>query len=114
MDTEPPAPAVSAEDADLTARIWEALAKVHDPELHADVVNLGLVYGVEVREGAAKVRLTFTSPGCPYGPYLAHLVREAVRAVPGVVSADLDLVFDPPWHPALMSEELRLELGFDL
>ncbi len=108
------APAVSDEDAATTQRIWEALTRVHDPELHADVVNLGLVYGVEVKDGEARVRLTFTSPGCPYGPYLAHLVREAVRAVPGVRAEQLELVFEPPWSPAMMSEDLRLELGFDV
>ncbi len=114
MNDTTPTPAVSEQDAATTQRIWEALTRVMDPELHADVVNLGLVYGVEVKDGAARVRLTFTSPGCPYGPYLAHLVREAVRAVPGVRDEHLELVFDPPWSPAKMSEDLRLELGFDV
>lgn len=114
MDESPPTPAVSPADAETAQRIWDALSKVVDPELHADVVGLGLIYGVEVKDGAARVRMTFTSPGCPYGPYLAHLVREAVRATPGVASATLDLVFDPPWDASRMTEELRLELGFDV
>ncbi|MCX7819456.1 MAG: metal-sulfur cluster assembly factor [Kiritimatiellae bacterium] len=107
-------PAVTDADAATAQRIWEALTRVQDPELHADVVNLGLVYGVEVKDGVARVRLTFTSPGCPYGPYLAHLVREAVRGVPGVREESLELVFEPAWSPAMMSEDLRLELGFDV
>lgn len=114
MNNTTSVPAVSDDDAATTQRIWEALTRVVDPELHADVVNLGLVYGIEVKDGAARVRLTFTSPGCPYGPYLAHLVREAVRAVPGVREEKLDLVFEPPWSPAMMSEDLRLALGFDV
>jgi metal-sulfur cluster biosynthetic enzyme len=108
------APQVSAEDADLTGRIWETLQTVYDPELHADVVNLGLIYGVTVEQGAANVKMTFTSPGCPYGPYLAHQVREAVRGIPGIRSVQLEVVFDPPWSPLMMNEELRLDLGLDL
>lgn len=114
MSDEHSSRAVSAADAAATQTIWEALSKVIDPELHTDIVNLGLVYGVEVQEGAAKVRMTLTSPACPYGPYLVHLVREAVRTAKGVASESLDLVFEPPWGPALMSEETRLELGFDI
>ena len=95
-------------------RVWEALAKVYDPELHYGIVDLGLVYGVDVAGGAVTVRMTFTSPACPYGPWLAHQVREAVKKVPGVVREDLQLVWDPPWGPALMSEDARLELGFDV
>jgi metal-sulfur cluster biosynthetic enzyme len=114
MSDEYPFPAVSAADAAATQAIWEALSKVVDPELHYDIVNLGLVYGVEVQGGVAKVRMTLTSPACPYGPYLVHLAREAVRTANGVASETLDLVFEPPWGPALMSEEARLELGFDI
>ncbi len=114
MSDAQPTPAVSAADAAATQAIWEGLSCVHDPELHYDIVSLGLVYGVEVKDGAAKVRMTLTSPACPYGPYLVHLVREKVKAVKGVASESLDLVFDPPWGPALMSEEARLELGFDI
>ncbi len=114
MSEDQPYPAVTAADSVATQAIWEALAKVHDPELHYDIVNLGLVYGVEVKDGAAKVRMTLTSPACPYGPYLVHLVRESVKAVKGVATESLDLVFEPPWGPALMSEETRLELGFDI
>ncbi|MBM4154001.1 MAG: metal-sulfur cluster assembly factor [Lentisphaerae bacterium] len=114
MSEVPSTPAVSAADAAATQSIWEALSCVHDPELHYDIVNLGLVYGVEVKDGAASVRMTLTSPACPYGPYLVHLVRETVKSVKGVASESLDLVFEPPWGPALMSEEARLELGFDI
>lgn len=114
MNNVPSTPAVSAADAAATQAIWEALSTVVDPELHYDIVNLGLVYGVEMRDGAATVRMTLTSPACPYGPYLVHLVREKVKSVKGVARESLDLVFEPPWGPALMSEEARLELGFDI
>lgn len=109
-----PKPPPSSEDGRIAVSVWEALAKVYDPELHYGIVDLGLVYGVDVAEGAVTVRMTFTSPACPYGPWLAHQVREAVKKVSGVVREDLKLVWDPPWGPALMSEDARLELGFDV
>ena len=106
--------AVPTDDAAVTARVWEALSKVYDPELHHDIVNLGLVYGVDVNGGAGTVRLTLTSPACPYGPYLIHQIRQALEEVPGLKRHDLKLVWDPPWGPGMMSEEIRLELGFDI
>lgn len=118
---ETPAPSPKTEsrasggsDDALAPRVWEALAGVIDPELHYNIVDLGLVYGVEVKEAVATVTLTLTSPACPYGPYLLHEVRMAAEAVPGMKKAKLDVVWDPPWEPALMSEEARLDLGFDL
>lgn len=101
-------------DEALAPGVWEALAGVMDPELHYNIVDLGLVYGVEVKEAVATVTMTLTSPACPYGPYLLHEVRMAAEAVPGMKKAKLDVVWDPPWEPALMSEEARLDLGFDL
>lgn len=99
---------------DLTQSAWEALARVSDPELHYDIVNLGLVYGVDVLGDTAVVRMTLTSPSCPYGPYLMHDVRFRVGEVPGIRKVDIQLVWEPPWGPHLMSEEARLDLGFDV
>lgn len=111
----PGAASAPAPGDDPTAgRIWAALQRVIDPELHTNIVDLGLVYGVEAEKGIARIRMTLTSPGCPYGPYLMHGVKTAVRAVPGVTRVHLDLVWEPAWSPVLMSEEVRLELGFDV
>jgi metal-sulfur cluster biosynthetic enzyme len=103
----------SPDDA-LVPRVREALHAVIDPELHCNIVDLGLVYGLEVRQGAAAMRMTLTSPGCPYGPYLLFQARTAAEGVPGIVSAKIEVVWEPPWSPALMTEEARLELGFDV
>lgn len=91
-----------------------ALAGVVDPELHMNIMDLGLVYTVTVADRSAHVEMTLTSPGCPYGPYLLHLVNEAVVSVEGVDEAQVDVVWDPPWGPEKMTEEARLELGFDI
>ncbi len=97
-------------------KVWEALRQVYDPEIPASIVELGLVYVVvaEQVEGGHKVaiRMTLTAPGCGIGPVLVEDVRRAVLAVPGVVDADIELVFDPPWDPSRMSEAAKLQLGF--
>lgn len=94
--------------------LWEALSGVADPELERDIVDLGLVYDIEANSGDVVVRMTLTSPGCPYGPYLMQQVRLAAERVSGVEKVTIDLVWEPPWGPELMSEEARLELGFDV
>lgn len=103
------------EAPDPTAgRIRSALQRIIDPELHINIVDLGLVYGVSAENGLAKIRMTLTSPGCPYGPYLLHCVKTATRAIPGVTRVNVDVVWDPPWGPDKMSEDVRLQLGFDI
>lgn len=95
--------------------VMDVLKNVHDPDLRMDVVSLGLIYGVEVGEGnAVRVKMTLTSPACPYGPALIGEVQNTVMMLHGVKSADIDLVFTPPWGPERMSEAARLELGLDV
>lgn len=94
--------------------VRQALMNVVDPELHMNIVDLGLVYKIEVDKASAHVEMTLTSPGCPYGPYLLHLVNEAAGNVEGIDEAQVDVVWDPPWGPDKMTEEARLELGFDI
>jgi metal-sulfur cluster biosynthetic enzyme len=94
--------------------ILEVLSTVFDPELHMNIVDLGLVYRAEHRGGTVALDMTLTTPGCPYGPYLLHLVRETLMAMEGIDEVDLNLVWDPPWSPEKMSEEARLEFGFEI
>lgn len=102
--------------AQLTEQdVKDVLRNVHDPELQMDIVTLGLVYGVEVAEGGkVHVKMTLTTPGCPYGPQLINDARAMLMMLRGVTEADVELVWDPPWSPQMMSEEARLELGFDV
>jgi FeS assembly SUF system protein len=92
--------------------VIEALRTVYDPEIPVNIYELGLVYEVEVREDASVyLRMTLTSPMCPVAESLPPEVEAKARAVPGVRDVEVDLVWDPPWSPSLMSEAARLELG---
>lgn len=103
-----------SDQASRDGAYWNALRNVVDPELHMNIVDLGLVYGVEHKEGTVDVRMTLTSPGCPYGPYILNDVDQALKKTPGVEHVNVDVVWEPPWGPEKMTEEAKLELGFDL
>lgn len=96
-------------------KVWDALRQVYDPEIPASIVELGLVYVVAAEEIGAghkvAVQMTLTAPGCGIGPVLVEDVRRAVLSVPGVVDADVEIVFDPPWDPSRMSDAAKLQLG---
>ena len=95
------------------AQVWEALGTVYDPEVPVDLVNLGLIYRVDIDQGTASVaiRMTLTAPGCGMGPVLVGDVKYRVSQVPNVNTVDVELVFDPPWSRDMMSEEAQLETG---
>lgn len=94
-------------------QVWYALGTVYDPEIPVDLVNLGLIYGVDIDQQARRVniRMTLTAPACGMGPVLVGDVEYRVRKVPNVASVKVDLVFDPPWRRDMMSEEAQLETG---
>ncbi|WP_439100762.1 putative Fe-S cluster assembly protein SufT [Congregibacter sp.] len=95
------------------AQVWEALHTVFDPEIPVDLVNLGLIYRVEIDQDVKRVdvAMTLTAPGCGMGPVLVGDVEHRLRMVPFVKNVNVDLVFDPPWHRDMMSEEAQLETG---
>ena len=96
----------------LKQEIVDVLKTVYDPEIPVDIYELGLIYEVEVAdEGKARIRMTLTSPMCPVAETLPPEVEAKARSVSGVADVDLELVWDPPWSPAMMSEAARLELG---
>jgi metal-sulfur cluster biosynthetic enzyme len=92
--------------------LLEALRQVEDPELGMDVVDLGLVYDVEVEGPKVKVLYSLTSMGCPAGPLIAEDMSRVSREVPGVEEVELELTFDPPWTPDRMSDDAKFILGF--
>lgn len=94
-------------------QVWEALKTVYDPEIPVDLVNLGLIYSLDIDQASRSVtiNMTLTAPGCGMGPVLVGDVEYRVRLVPNVETVKVDLVFDPPWQREMMSEEAQLETG---
>ena len=98
----------------IEADVVACLKTVYDPEIPVDIYELGLVYAIEVSdEGDVDIRMTLTSPMCPVAGSLPPEVEAKLAQLPGVRSARVEVVWDPPWNPSMMSEAARLELGFD-
>jgi FeS assembly SUF system protein len=94
-------------------KIVAILKTIFDPEIPVDIYELGLIYEVQInKEGHVDIDMTLTSPNCPVAESLPKDVREKVESVEGVTSAEIHIVFDPPWDKDMMSEEAKLELGF--
>jgi FeS assembly SUF system protein len=91
--------------------VIDALKDIFDPEIPVNIYDLGLIYGVEIAESHAVVTMTLTTPHCPVAESMPGEVELRVGAVPGVGSAEVNLVWDPPWDPQKMSDEAKLELG---
>jgi metal-sulfur cluster biosynthetic enzyme len=91
--------ATSAATAVTPEQVTRALHEVFDPELGMSIVELGLVYGIDVRGGTVTVTMTLTAPGCPIHDVMSAWVKEAVMRVPGVEHVDVTITFDPPWTP---------------
>lgn len=102
------------EIAKLTRDVVMALRQVYDPEIPVNVYDLGLIYELNVdEEQNVKIKMTLTAPNCPMADYVMQMVKESVEDVPGVMSVDVELVFEPVWDKSRMSEEARVELGLD-
>jgi FeS assembly SUF system protein len=96
----------------LYEAIIEALKEIYDPEIPVNIYDLGLIYGVDVTDnGHAAVTMTLTTPNCPVAESMPAEVELRVSSVPGVSTADVNLVWDPAWDPQKMSDEAKLELG---
>lgn len=94
--------------------IVDVLKTVYDPEIPVNIYDLGLIYRVEVNdEGIVDIDMTFTAPSCPAADFILEDVRQKVDTIEGVKSANVNLVFEPEWDKSMMTEEARVELGFD-
>jgi metal-sulfur cluster biosynthetic enzyme len=94
-----------------TDAAWARLKTVIDPELGMNLVDLGLVYSVEFKDGALAVAVTLTTRGCPMHAMIVEGCRRALEGIPGVREARVEVVWDPPWNPARMSEDARAKMG---
>ncbi len=99
---------------DIKERVIDAIKTVYDPEIPINIWEVGLIYDVSVDDGGtAHVIMTLTSPNCPVAESLPIEVRERVADVDGVTTVEVEITWDPPWDPEMMSEAAKLELGFD-
>ncbi len=98
----------------IEERIVDVLKTVYDPEIPVNIYDLGLIYKVDVADdGTVDIDMTFTAPTCPAADYILEDVRQKVDALDGVKNAVVNLVFEPVWDQSMMTEEARVELGFD-
>ncbi len=112
VDEAPPPDAETLEQL-----IWTHMRKCFDPEIPVNIVDLGLIYDCRILEQPegdfrVEIKMTLTAPGCGMGPVLAEDVRSRVDGIPGVRETAVEVVFDPPWNPNMMTEAARLQLGF--
>ena len=109
---EPPSAIPADEMARMTDEIVAALKSVYDPEIPADIYELGLIYKVDIADDrSVNVDMTLTTPNCPAAADLPGQVENAVASVPGVREAKVNIVWDPPWEPSRMSDEARAVLN---
>lgn len=102
------------EKTKIEERIVDILKTVYDPEIPVNIWDLGMIYKVDLQgDGTLEMDMTFTSPSCPAADFILEDVRTKVESVEGVKAANVNLVFDPAWDQSMMSEEARVELGFD-
>jgi metal-sulfur cluster biosynthetic enzyme len=99
--------------AGLEELVWAELRQCFDPEIPLNIVDLGLVYDVSVRNGQANVKMTLTSPGCHLGGQIAGNVQERLLALDAIQEANVELVWDPPWHQSRISSDGRKTLGLE-
>lgn len=120
QETASPPPQAGDSPQALEQQVWNALKQCFDPEIPVNIVDLGLVYSVEVApaEGGTdtflvRVRMTLTAPGCGMGPMIAEEARRRILSLPGVREAEVELVWDPPWNQSMITPEGRRALGWE-
>jgi metal-sulfur cluster biosynthetic enzyme len=102
----------NGDSSSLKERVLEVLKHVHDPELGVNIVDLGLVYGVEIEGGTVHVTYTLTTMGCPIGPLIEAEMKQFLSGVEGIEDVNAEMVLRPPWTPEMMSEEAKAALGY--
>lgn len=102
------------ERTEIESRIVDMLKTVYDPEIPVDIYELGLIYKIDLKDsGEVEIDMTFTAPSCPAADFILEDVRQKVDSIEGITSTTVNLVFEPVWDQSMMSEEARVELGFD-
>ena len=92
--------------------IIEILKQCYDPEIPIDLWNLGLIYEIIIKENNINITMSLTTPGCTMGQYMSDDIKSKVESVDGINNATVEVTFDPPWEPEMMTDEARIKLGF--
>lgn len=92
--------------------VMQKLSEVIDPEIGLNIVEMGLIYSVEINGDIVNVKMTLTAPGCPLQNTLVSIAKDAIQQLPGIKDSNIQIVWDPPWHPSMMSNEAKKKLGF--
>lgn len=92
--------------------VSDLLYQVIDPEIGINIVDLGLIFGVQVSDGQVAIEMTLTTPGCPLAGYIEDCIHRALWGLPGVDNIGVNIVWEPPWGPELMSDQAKIELGW--
>lgn len=92
-------------------KVYEVLGEIYDPEIPIDIVNLGLVYSVEVNDDVLNINMSMTSPGCPAATQIVTEAKLMLEDLPEVKEANIEIVWEPPWDPSMMSEAAKESLG---
>ncbi len=93
--------------------VWETLKNCYDPEIPINIVELGLVYDMKLDDDVVRIKMTLTAPGCPMSSFIIDDVRQKVMDVNGVKDVFVDVGWDPPWNPSMMSQEAKTKLGYE-
>lgn len=102
------------EKTNIEERIVDVLKTVYDPEIPVNIYDLGMIYKIDVKDdGSVDMDMTFTAPSCPAADFILEDVRSKVESVKGVKAANVNLVFEPAWDQSMMSDEAKMELGFE-
>jgi probable FeS assembly SUF system protein SufT len=110
--------APASQSGSIEDMVWEQLKTCYDPEIPVNIVDLGLIYGMEVKDQSdgtkrVEVKMTLTAQGCGMGASIAYDAKQKLMGLPGVSEAEVDLVWDPPWTPQMISPEARERLGIE-
>jgi probable FeS assembly SUF system protein SufT len=113
-EVRPPTAATAASDEPVSEdAVWDQLKQVYDPEIPVNVVDLGLIYDMRIEGRNVHVKMTLTAPGCGMGPSIAMDAQRRIESLPGVEAADVQVVWDPPWSPHMISPEGKARLGME-
>jgi probable FeS assembly SUF system protein SufT len=113
LGIEVAATAMAAPAGDLDAQVWSVLKSCYDPEIPVNIVDLGLIYSLALKDKRVEIKMTLTAPGCGMGPAIAADAKQKILGLEGIDEAEVEVVWEPPWNPSMISPEGKAKLGIE-